>query len=140
MYLFIDTTIGDTIRVVFFDGDGKAMAEKQKEAKYRQSELLLPTIDEVLGIAGFTKADIVGIAVVKGPGSFTSLRVAMTTANTLGFALGVPVVGLLRDEIAEDENNFALLVEKLRKAKKGEWVMPEYGMEPNITVSKKDRG
>lgn len=41
-----------------------------------------------------TWSELAGVIVVRGPGSATSLRVTTTIANTLHFALGIPVVAL----------------------------------------------
>jgi tRNA threonylcarbamoyladenosine biosynthesis protein TsaB len=74
---------------------------------------------------------IEGIIAVKGPGSFTALRIGLTTANVMAFGLSIPVVGVMNGEMA------VIAVEgldKLKQAKLGSYVMPEYGMEPNITI------
>lgn len=54
------------------------------------SQVLLPLIVKLLH--GYWK-DLDGIEVEKGPGSFTGLRVGVSVANALGFALGIPVNG-----------------------------------------------
>jgi tRNA threonylcarbamoyladenosine biosynthesis protein TsaB len=53
---------------------------------------LLPTIDYLLAIAKVSIRDIELIAVVVGPGLWTSLRIGVTTAKTLAHALDCPVV------------------------------------------------
>ncbi len=52
----------------------------------------LALIDEVLG--AFALADLTGIAVGTGPGSFTGLRIALSYAKSLAFAAGLPLVGV----------------------------------------------
>ena len=54
---------------------------------------VMPTIRTLLGAEGPGGLD--GIIVDVGPGSFTGVRVGVTTAKTLAFALQVPVVGVL---------------------------------------------
>lgn len=57
-------------------------------------ERLAPLVAEVMAQAGigFDKLDRIGVTV--GPGSFTGLRVGLSFAKGLGFALGIPVLGL----------------------------------------------
>ncbi len=60
----------------------------------RHSERLLANIDFLLKGAGYTVQDLAGIAVATGPGSFTGLRIALSTVKTMIQVLGIPVVGL----------------------------------------------
>jgi len=57
-------------------------------------ELLTPTIHEVLASTGMSLADVTRIGVGVGPGPFTGLRVGVATAEILGQALGIPVIGV----------------------------------------------
>jgi len=55
---------------------------------------LIPAIQDELGNAGWGSRDVQLIAVSQGPGSFTGLRVGITAAKTLAYALQIPVVGV----------------------------------------------
>ncbi|WP_372965318.1 tRNA (adenosine(37)-N6)-threonylcarbamoyltransferase complex transferase subunit TsaD [Marinobacter sp.] len=55
---------------------------------------LLPLCDQVLADAGKTRADIQGIAYTAGPGLIGALMVGGAVAHALGFALGIPVLGV----------------------------------------------
>ena len=55
------------------------------------SQTLLPLIDGALAGAGLTMADIDGVAVSAGPGSFTGVRIGMGTAKGLALGAGIPV-------------------------------------------------
>ncbi|MBI4153549.1 tRNA (adenosine(37)-N6)-threonylcarbamoyltransferase complex dimerization subunit type 1 TsaB [Candidatus Woesebacteria bacterium] len=70
--------------------DEKRFETKAKEEK---SQKLLPFIVEVLEKEGASFEKIKGIEVNTGPGSFTGLRVGISVANALGWALGIPVNG-----------------------------------------------
>ena len=58
------------------------------------SELLVPTIAELLVRHGFERRSIGLIAVANGPGSFTGLRIAIATAKGLAEAFATPVVAV----------------------------------------------
>jgi tRNA threonylcarbamoyladenosine biosynthesis protein TsaB len=55
---------------------------------------LAPAIDEALRQAGWSAAELDLIAVSIGPGSFTGLRVGVTTAKALAYALSCEVLGI----------------------------------------------
>lgn len=63
------------------------------------SERLLPMVDWLLRAAGMKRNDLEGIAVSRGPGSFTSLRVGISTAKGMAFSLGIPIVGVSSLEV-----------------------------------------
>jgi tRNA threonylcarbamoyladenosine biosynthesis protein TsaB len=56
------------------------------------SERLLPLIGERLGELGLRPEELSGVACGVGPGSFTGLRIGLSTAKGLCFALGLPLV------------------------------------------------
>jgi len=58
------------------------------------SQRLLPGIEWLLGRAGIAIGDINGVAVSRGPGSFTGLRIGMSVAKAVAFANSAPVVGV----------------------------------------------
>jgi tRNA threonylcarbamoyladenosine biosynthesis protein TsaB len=60
----------------------------------RSTNLLAPTIDQLLKEAGLRPADVRLVAVTVGPGSFTGLRVGATTAKAFAYAVGADVLGI----------------------------------------------
>ncbi|WP_242903015.1 tRNA (adenosine(37)-N6)-threonylcarbamoyltransferase complex dimerization subunit type 1 TsaB [Actinomadura terrae] len=60
----------------------------------RHTELLTPSIAQVMADAGAAPEDLSAIAVGVGPGPYTGLRVGLVTARAMGEALGVPVHGV----------------------------------------------
>lgn len=58
-----------------------------------QAEKLVPMIDEVIREAGISYDSINAIATTVGPGAFTGLRIGLSTARSLGLALGIDVYG-----------------------------------------------
>ncbi|MBN1326150.1 tRNA (adenosine(37)-N6)-threonylcarbamoyltransferase complex dimerization subunit type 1 TsaB [Candidatus Falkowbacteria bacterium] len=115
----------------------EAIDRLKQRGDFKVSEYLLPLIDKLLkkNKIGFT--DLKGIIIVSGPGPFTSIRIAVAVANTLSFALKIPVVGIENKKPIKDEQNIKAGLLKLKKAKVGTHIKPVYGGEANITRSKK---
>ena len=60
----------------------------------RQSEILVPSIDELLKKADLTAADLNATCLTIGPGSFTGLRLGISALKAIELAYGVPVYGI----------------------------------------------
>ena len=71
----------------------RVIGETTLQVSETHSSRLMPTIDRLLRETSLPAQKIQGIAVGLGPGSFTGLRIAVSTVKGLGFALRVPVVG-----------------------------------------------
>lgn len=74
--------------------DGKTIAVKELIAQNIHAGSLTLFIDEVVHAAGINYADLDAIAVSKGPGSYTGLRIGVSTAKGLCFALDKPLIGV----------------------------------------------
>ncbi len=59
-----------------------------------QAEMLIPMIDNIVHESKIQMSDIGFIAVTRGPGSFTGVRIGLATARMLGLALNIPVIGI----------------------------------------------
>lgn len=70
------------------------VASRQLAARPRAAQTLTPTIKSLLDEAGWTPKQVELFAVVTGPGSFTGLRVGVTTAKTFCYATGAGVLGV----------------------------------------------
>ncbi len=91
LHLALDTG-SPTVSVALARG-GIVVAERSV-AMDRSSALLLALVQEVLTEAGARLTDLAGIAALRGPGSFTGLRIGLATVLGLHQALGVPATAL----------------------------------------------
>lgn len=106
--------------VAVADGEN-LLAELTLQVPRAHSTRLMPLIAQAIEESGLAKAELDGIAVGVGPGSFTGLRIGLATAKGLAYALGKPVVGVstLR-AIAYGTGAQAGLVLPMLDAKRGE--------------------
>ncbi len=87
--LFI-STYSDIITIGLLN-DGKEIIKKEKKSLRGHSELIVPTIDEILKENNLTPKELNEIIVVSGPGSFTGVRLGITVAKTLAYTLNIPI-------------------------------------------------
>jgi tRNA threonylcarbamoyladenosine biosynthesis protein TsaB len=74
--------------------DARLLCEWTLLAAQTHNRRLLQTTDECLKAVGWTVEEVDLFAVTIGPGSFTGLRIGLTTVKTLAWALGKPLVGV----------------------------------------------
>jgi len=60
----------------------------------RSARTLAPTLQLLLSELGWAPGDLAAVAIAVGPGSFTGLRVGVTTAKTLAWAAGAAAIGV----------------------------------------------
>ena len=72
----------------------KILGETTLSTPETHSARLMPSIDRLLRETSLTIHQVQGIALGLGPGSFTGLRIAVSTAKGLAYSLKVPVVGV----------------------------------------------
>ena len=72
--------------------DDILIAEYNVQYKKTHSQTLLPMLDELKKMVDLDLKTVDAIALAKGPGSFTGLRIGSATAKGLGFALEIPLI------------------------------------------------
>jgi len=89
--------------------------------KNSHAETLLPLIESTLGAAALSLGDISGFAVAIGPGSFTGLRIGLSTVKGLAYGCNVAAVGISTlHASAARECNFNGVICALLDARKNE--------------------
>lgn len=116
--------------VGLFNGSEKLAYEKW-QAHRELSVTIHKKIDKLLKSQNSDWADLSGVLVFAGPGSFTGLRIGASVANALAESLDIPVVGEVGDEWIK--NGFA----KIKRGENDKIVIPEYGRGARITQPRK---
>lgn len=98
---------------------GKIVCKLTWQKKVFKKQDLLNKIDQLLAKAGISAKKIRNIAIFRGPGSFTSLRVGISVANALAFSLGKPIISF------DSKNSKLFAIGKMPASKN--YVIPHYG-------------
>lgn len=102
--------------------DTKLIAEVGMDSSSTHSERLLPAVDLLLKMNQLSIRDMDGFAVCVGPGSFTGIRIGLSTIKSFSYASGKPVAGVstLKALAEKLRHSQAHLLCPLLDAKKGE--------------------
>jgi tRNA threonylcarbamoyladenosine biosynthesis protein TsaB len=74
--------------------NGVLVAVRSVHDGYKHAENLLRLVEEVLQEAGWKNDELSAIAVSAGPGSYTGLRIGVSTAKGLCYALDIPLIAI----------------------------------------------
>ena len=110
------------------DGSGRILNQIVWTAHRQLAETLHHQIQTLLKRQRIGLKDITKVAVYKGPGSFTGLRIGMSVANALAYGLGIPIV-------AETGENWLELVVQSVGSRAPQ--VPLYGADVHTTQQKK---
>lgn len=90
--LFIDTHYKDILLCLF--KDNKLLDKEVLNDVKNTSVITMPSIIKLLDKNNIKINNINKIAVVIGPGSFTSIRIGVTLAKVLAYSLDIPIVSM----------------------------------------------
>lgn len=92
MILCIETSTA--VLSVALARDGAVVCERVCTQPRSQAALTAPLVKEVLDAAGITAGECDAVCVSAGPGSYTGLRVGVSTAKGLAFGAGIPLLSM----------------------------------------------
>jgi len=128
MILLLDTST-PICKLTLLEDDWRYNDEWQADRQLAKG--LLRYLQQHLEKNNKTFADISGIGVMKGPGSFTGLRIGLTVLNTIADAENILIVG----ETGDNWQQKAMA--RLLAGENEKIVLPFYGGEANITKPRK---
>jgi len=94
MSLILQIETATTSCSVALSQNGNIIALKELNERNIHAEVITLFIDEVLKTAGFTYAQLDAVAVSSGPGSYTGLRIGVSTAKGLCYALDKALIAV----------------------------------------------
>lgn len=89
--------------VALSEGDRLLAHRVEDSERFSHAEMLNVFIDEVMREAGVGLNDLDAVAVGVGPGSYTGLRIGLSAAKGLCFALDIPLIGLATLDVLAHE-------------------------------------
>ena len=105
--------------VAVVNSSGAVLVKEDYGSKYSHGEKLHVYIDEILKEAGLTQNDLQAVAVSAGPGSYTGLRIGVSAAKGLCFALDIPLITIgtldsLVRQLDADEGHLVAMLDARR--------------------------
>ncbi len=130
MILFIDTSDFNNLRLALINPDKESeVKEIVKSVAFNENYKTNEFLQKFLVAHKVTPKDLSKVIACSGPGSFTGIRVGLSLAQALGFALSIPVVVIAKNKIPSD-------LSKLTRIKETKSLVVNYGQKPNITKAK----
>ncbi|HVJ47940.1 tRNA (adenosine(37)-N6)-threonylcarbamoyltransferase complex dimerization subunit type 1 TsaB [Desulfitobacterium sp.] len=124
-YLTIDTTT--KVTALGLGEEGQLVAEGFLHTAKTHSERLIPMLDQLLGAAAWKLQDLDFIGVVRGPGSFTGIRIGIASAQGLAEVLHLPLIGAISlDALAWAGYGRNEAIVPILDARKNEWYTAGY--------------
>lgn len=94
MALILNLETATTVCSVSLAKDGVLLALKEQNGDYSHAENLTLFIEDVLSQAKIKISEIDAVAISKGPGSYTGLRIGVSTAKGLCYSLDKPLIAI----------------------------------------------
>ena len=113
-----------------YDGH-KQLAELKWPAHLKLAETLNSKIEEILNKSSIAYSQLEAVAIYKGPGSFTGLRIGVSVANALAYAQAIPIIAKSGDDWLEKS------LKALQTGQNDQITTPKYGAPLRVTKPKK---
>jgi tRNA threonylcarbamoyladenosine biosynthesis protein TsaB len=94
MALILSIETGTDICSVALANDGELMALRESDEGRDHAKKVALFVDELLRETGVQPSDLDAIAVGKGPGSYTGLRIGVSFAKGMCYALNIPLISV----------------------------------------------
>ncbi len=108
-------------------GSASGLVSVSIDAGFRHAERIMGAIDFCLGESGLHKSELDLLACASGPGSFTGLRIAMSTIKGLALGLGKPFVAIpTLDALAEEWHGASPVIVPVLDAKRSHFYFGVY--------------
>ena len=114
-------------QILLLSNAGNQITENTWMAGRELSKVLLTRIENLMEKESVKWADLTGLIVYHGPGSFTGLRIGATVANTIAFVQSVPIAGIGGDDWVQNG------ITRLQNNDVDVQVIPHYGAPANVT-------
>ncbi|SHG15047.1 tRNA (adenosine(37)-N6)-threonylcarbamoyltransferase complex dimerization subunit type 1 TsaB [Ornithinibacillus halophilus] len=98
MYILAMDTSNQSLGVAIMKGS-EVLGELITNIPKNHSVRLMPAVDKLMREVNITPDQLEKIVVAKGPGSYTGVRIGLTTAKTLAWSLNIPIVGVSSLEV-----------------------------------------
>jgi tRNA threonylcarbamoyladenosine biosynthesis protein TsaB len=137
MFLAIDTST--TAGSVALCDESGTIGELFLDAKVRSTRTLVPAIQNLLSRCNLSFEQLLGVGIVIGPGSFTGLRIGVTTAKMLAWATKLQLIPVLATDVLAEQARSALTsaldeVEIVIDAQRSELFTARYKLLPDNSL------
>lgn len=93
MYILALETTGAHASVAIIDQQGR-LWEKRGRGVLNHLQYLMPMVKDLTAESGLQLSDMTAVAASKGPGSFTGIRIGVSSARALAQILNIPAIGV----------------------------------------------
>lgn len=113
----------------------RTLGEVTTNIKKNHSIRLMPAIEQLMKEVGVSPKELEKVIVANGPGSYTGVRIGVTTAKTLAWSLGIPVIGVSSLAVmAQAGRYFEGVISPIMDARRGQVYTGHYVSNNDVVV------